>query len=165
MAEDKKITLERPQDWIGLTLRIPNEQALTGEILGPLVGELTHNNVVFLKSLNKSSRDLRVGYTVLDGKLHRYESSYGHIPPPPNSNRKKGTWGWSNYEPGCHETHVTISDLVTCKIEVTIYDLSDEKPPRSFDYKPPKREPEAQEQEQEKAPPPPTQTDEGWILI
>lgn len=164
MADAKKITFKSVDEMVGRTFHIPEAQALLGENFGPLVGEITENNVLLLKSLNKSNEALKVGYVVLGRALERFEASYGYIAPPKDSRQKKGTFGWTNFEPGCHPTQITLGHLMTCKVELQIHDLNDCEvgPTKRSPYEAPKF---TQPRSGGKATPPPTGVDDGWVMI
>jgi hypothetical protein len=159
-----KIILERPEDWDGLTLYIPDEIKLTGETLGPLVGELTDNGVIFLRSLNKSGELIRVGYVLLNGRLDRHEAN-GRLAGYKNKAQVK----WANHAAGCRPTPLTIDNLRVCAIEKVTYDVSDDVTSwfknRSPYEQPEKPKPKVNQPAPSKAPPPPSKTEDGWVMI
>ena len=150
----------------GITFYIPNEQALCGEILGPFVAEVTDNKVLFLKSLNKSDDTLKVGYTVLDGTLHRYEAVHVYIPYNPKM-KKGGHMAWVDYAQGCYETSATFGNLATCEVMIEVHGLSDceAEPTRSFAYKPPTSPKPPTQKPAGEAPKPLGELDKGWVMI
>lgn len=162
---DNKIAFKSFNVMIGRTFRLSDEQALTSENFGPLLAELTENRVLFLKSLNRSNAALKVGYMLLDSKLHRHESS---------ETLKGRKWIWVNYAPGCHETAASLDDLMLCQVEVVKYDLNEDlvvddplvnHEIARFEYKPRAKPKSALPQPVGKAPPAPTETENGWVMI